>query len=91
MKFQTNISKAIAIFGGKTPHPQTIVVGGITSVADMLNPQRLNDFIFIIKEAKEFIDRAYLPDMKLLATAYKDEIKAGSGVQYGNFSECWWI
>ncbi|MCW9068095.1 MAG: nickel-dependent hydrogenase large subunit, partial [Sulfurimonas sp.] len=64
LKFQTNISKAIAIFGGKTPHPQTLVVGGVTSVADMLNPARLNDYLFIIKEAKEFVDRAYLPDMK---------------------------
>ena len=85
LKFQTNISKAIAIFGGKTPHPQSIVVGGITSVADMLNPQRLNDYLFIIKEAKDFIDRAYLPDAKLLAMAYRDEIKAGIGRANGNF------
>ena len=85
LKFQTNISQAIAIFGGKTPHPQTIVVGGITSVADMLNPQRLNDFIFIIKEAKEFIDQAYMPDMKLLVKGYKEEIKQGLGKGVGNF------
>ncbi len=85
LKFQTNISRAIAIFGGKTPHPQSIVVGGITSVADMLNPQRLNDFIFILKDAKDFIDRAYLPDVKLLTCAYKDEIKAGLGKANGNF------
>ncbi len=85
LKFQTNISKAIAIFGGKTPHPQTLVVGGVTSVADMLNPQRLNDYIFIIKEAKEFIDRAYLPDAKLLALVYRDEIKGGIGRANGNF------
>jgi quinone-reactive Ni/Fe-hydrogenase large subunit len=85
LKFQTNISKAVAIFGGKTPHPQSIVVGGVTSVADMLNPQRLNDYIFLIKEAKDFIDRAYLPDMKLLAVSYRDEIKAGIGRANGNF------
>ena len=85
LKFQTKISKAIAIFGGKTPHPQSIVVGGNTSVADMLNPQRLNDYLFVIKEAKEFIDRAYLPDAKLLASAYRDEIKAGVGRANGNF------
>lgn len=85
LKFQTNISKAVAIFGAKTPHPQTLVVGGVTSVADMLNPQRLNDYIFIIKEAKEFVERAYLPDMKLLATAYRSEIKAGLGRANGNF------
>jgi quinone-reactive Ni/Fe-hydrogenase large subunit len=85
LKFQTNISKAVAIFGAKTPHPQTLVVGGVTSVADMLNPQRLNDYLFIIKEAKEFIERAYLPDAKLLAIAYRDEIKAGVGRANGNF------
>ncbi|MEA3492166.1 MAG: nickel-dependent hydrogenase large subunit [Campylobacterota bacterium] len=85
LKFQTNISKAVAIFGGKTPHPQSIVVGGVTSVADMLNPQRLNDYLFIIKESKEFIDRAYLPDTKLLSIAYRDEIKAGVGRANGNF------
>jgi quinone-reactive Ni/Fe-hydrogenase large subunit len=85
LKFQTNISKAIAIFGGKTPHPQSFVVGGVTSVADMLNPQRLNDYLFIIKEAKDFIDRAYLPDMKLLVGAYKEEMQAGVGRANGNF------
>jgi len=85
LKFQTTISKAVAIFGGKTPHPQSIVVGGVTSVADMLNPQRLNDYLFIIKNAKEFIDRAYLPDAKLLSIAYRDEIKAGVGRANGNF------
>lgn len=85
LKFQTSISKAVAIFGAKTPHPQTIVVGGVTSVADMLNPQRLNDYLFVIKEAKDFIDRAYLPDMKLIAGAYRDEIKAGVGRANGNF------
>ncbi len=85
LKFQTQISKAIAIFGGKTPHPQSIVVGGITSVADMLNPQRLNDYLFIVKEAKEFIDRAYIPDAKLLCRAYREEIKEGVGRANGNF------
>ena len=84
LKFQTNISKAIAIFGGKTPHPQSIVVGGITSVADMLNPQRLNDFLFVIKESMEFINRAYIPDMKLLALAYRDEIVQKKGKTLGN-------
>jgi len=85
LKFQTEISKAVAIFGGKTPHPQSLVVGGVTSVADMLNPQRLNDYLFIMKEAKEFVERAYLADMKLISIAYKDQIKEGVGRANGNF------
>jgi quinone-reactive Ni/Fe-hydrogenase large subunit len=85
LRVQRELSKAIAIFAGKTPHPQNLVVGGVTSVADMLNPQRLNDFMFIIKDAREFIERAYIPDMKMMVKAYGDEIKAGRGRGSGNF------
>ena len=85
LRIQREMSKAIAIFAGKTPHPQNLVVGGVTSVADMLNPQRLNDFMFIIKDTRDFIERAYIPDMKMAVKAYKDEIKAGHGRGSGNF------
>lgn len=85
LRIQRELSKAIAIFTGKTPHPQNLIVGGVTSVMDMLNPQRLNDFIFIIKDAREFVERAYIPDMKMMVKAYKDEMKAGLGRGSGNF------
>lgn len=85
LRIQREMSKAIAIFAGKTPHPQNLVVGGVTSVADMLNPQRLNDFMFIIKDTHDFIQRAYIPDMKMAVKAYKDEIKTGQGRGSGNF------
>lgn len=88
LRIQTDISRAVAIFSGKTPHPQNLVVGGVTSVADMLNPQRLNDFIFIIKEAREFIERAYIPDMKMIVNAYRDSIDLGEGRGSGNFLCC---
>jgi quinone-reactive Ni/Fe-hydrogenase large subunit len=88
LRVQRELSKAVAIFAGKTPHPQNLVVGGVTSVADMLNPQRINDFMFIIKDARDFIERAYLPDMKMLVAAYGDEIKAGYGRGSGNFMAC---
>jgi quinone-reactive Ni/Fe-hydrogenase large subunit len=85
LRVQRDLSRAVAIFAGKTPHPQNLVVGGVTSVADMLNPQRLNDFMFIIKDARDFIERAYLPDIKMAVEAYKEEIKAGTGRGSGNF------
>lgn len=85
LRIQRELGKAVAIFTGKTPHPQNLVVGGVTSVADMLNPQRLNDFMFIMKDAREFIERAYIPDMKMLVGAYKGEIKSGEGRGSGNF------
>ncbi|MHC3995552.1 nickel-dependent hydrogenase large subunit [Thiomicrolovo sp. ZZH C-3] len=85
LRVQRDLSRAVAIFAGKTPHPQNLVVGGVTSVADMLNPQRLNDFMFIIKDARDFIERAYIPDIKMAVEAYKEEIKAGVGRGSGNF------
>jgi quinone-reactive Ni/Fe-hydrogenase large subunit len=88
LNLQREISKAIAIFAGKTPHPQNLVVGGVTSVADMLNPQRLNDFLFIIKEVREFIERAYIPDMAMLIEGYRASIDAGEGRASGNFMCC---
>jgi quinone-reactive Ni/Fe-hydrogenase large subunit len=88
LRVQRELGKAIAIFAGKTPHPQNLVVGGVTSVADMLNPQRLNDFMFILKDAREFIERAYIPDIKMVTQAYKAEMKAGLGRGNGNFMAC---
>ena len=88
LRIQREISKAIAIFAGKTPHPQNLVVGGVTSVADMLNPQRLNDFLFIIKEVRDFVERAYIPDLKMVVDAYRDSIGLGEGRANGNFLCC---
>lgn len=88
LNIQREISKAVAIFAGKTPHPQNLVVGGVTSVAEILNPQRLNDFLFIIKDVRGFIERAYIPDILMVADAYRETIKSGEGRASGNFMGC---
>lgn len=88
LRIQRDLSKAIAIFAGKTPHPQNLVVGGVTCVMDMLNPQRINDFLFKIKDARDFVERAYIPNMKMLVKAYKEDMKAGNGRGSGNFMCC---
>ncbi len=88
LTIQREISKAVAIFAGKTPHPQNLVVGGVTSVAEILNPQRLNDFLFIIKEVRDFIERAYIPDMHMIVDAYRESIQLGEGRASGNFMGC---
>lgn len=85
LQIQRELSKAVAIFAGKTPHPQNLVVGGVTSVMDMLNPQRVNDYLFIIKKTRDFVKRAYIPDCKMLAKAYSEGMKSGEGRGHGNF------
>ena len=42
----------VAIFGGKNPHPQTLVVGGVTCVMDALDAARLGEYLFRLKELK---------------------------------------
>jgi quinone-reactive Ni/Fe-hydrogenase large subunit len=80
-----------AIFGAKNPHPQTLVVGGVTSIMDAMDPFRLGQFLYRLKSVQNFIDTAYIPDVLLAAAYYKDEGAAGigGGVQnylaYGSF------
>jgi Ni,Fe-hydrogenase I large subunit len=84
-------AQMMAIFGGKNPHPQSLVVGGVTSVSDMLDAERLGQFIFRLKEMSNFVETAYLPDVLLAATYYKDEGLKGIGggvknyMSYGGF------
>jgi Ni,Fe-hydrogenase I large subunit len=81
----------MAIFGGKNPHPQTLVVGGVTCVMDALDAARLGEYLYRLKELKNFVETAYIPDVLLAATYYKDEGLAGTGggvknyLAYGGF------
>jgi len=71
LKLQAKAAKNHAILGGKNPHPQGLVVGGVTSVRD-LNPDRLAQFLFIWKETQAFIKDVYIPDLLAIASFYKD-------------------
>jgi len=44
LDIQRDLAKMQAILGGKNPHPQSIVVGGVTCVQDIQNPARLGLF-----------------------------------------------
>ncbi len=84
-------STMTAIFGGKNPHPQSLVVGGVSSVMDALDASRLGEYLFRLKEVKNFIENAYIPDVLLAAAYYKEEGLQGKGggvknyLAYGGF------
>ena len=73
LDIQRDLAKMQAIFGGKNPHPQSIVVGGVTCVQDIQNPARIALFKTLLKEGREFVKGAYLPDIYMAGTMYKDE------------------
>ncbi len=85
LELQRKVAKAQAIFGGKNPHPQSIVVGGVTCVQDLKNPARIAEFKDIIEMAEKFTKQAYLPDIYMAGTMYSDEALAGIGGGLGNF------
>jgi len=70
---QRDMAKMQAIFGGKNPHPQSIVVGGVTCVQDIQNPSRIALFKQLLVDSTKFIKQAYLPDVYMAGTMYADE------------------
>ncbi len=71
LRLQAKTAKMMAIFGGKNPHPQFLVVGGITSVRD-LSPERIFQFMSLWKETHKFVKDVYIPDLLTVASFYKD-------------------
>jgi [NiFe] hydrogenase large subunit len=88
LKLQAKAARMHAIFGGKNPHPQSLVVGGVTCIGD-LTPERLDEFYGIWKETKEFVDQVYIPDILAVASFYKDWAGIGGNnttyLAYGDF------
>ncbi|MBU0632697.1 nickel-dependent hydrogenase large subunit [bacterium] len=73
LDIQRDLAKMQAIFGGKNPHPQSIVVGGVTCVQDIENPARIALFNQLLADGTKFIKQAYLPDVYMAGTMYADE------------------
>lgn len=73
LDIQRDLAKMQAIFGGKNPHPQSIVVGGVTCVQDIENPARIALFKQLLADGAKFVKQAYIPDIYMAGTAYADE------------------
>jgi len=71
LRLQAKSARMHAIFGGKNPHPQSLVVGGVSCVGD-LKPDRLAEFLYITRETQQFIEKVYIPDLLAVASFYKD-------------------
>lgn len=94
LEWQKEIVKVHAVFGGKNPHPNYVVGGMPCSInleeANAINAERLAFVKEKLLEAKRFINQVYVPDLLLIAKAYKEDwSKIGGGVSnylaYGDF------
>ena len=73
LKLQRTIAQAMAVFGAKQPHPQSLTVGGVTCIMDLQSPARLGEYMVKFQEMADFINRAYWPDLVMAAKAYANE------------------
>ncbi len=85
LEIQRIAAQMFAIFGAKQPHPQSLVVGGVTCVRTILNPDRLDEWKTKYEIVKDFIDRAYYADIVMAAEAFGTEESVLGGVGVKNF------
>jgi len=86
LEWQRDVIRIHAILGGKNPHPQTFVVGGMTTPIDPNSPQAINqvsiDFLRqLITTMGTFITQVYVPDVMLLASAYPEWTTIGGNTR----------
>jgi hydrogenase large subunit len=96
LDWQRDFIKIHAILGGKNPHLQSFLVGGMATPVDPDKQASINmGSVAKIKEltlkAREFVTKVYLPDVLAVASFYKDWAGVGGGVGnymvYGEYPE----
>jgi hydrogenase large subunit len=87
LEWQKEIVKVHTIFGGKNPHPNFLVGGMACSIslddASGINAERLAYVGQLLKQAKEFVEQVYIPDLLAVAPYYLDWGAIGGGL--GNY------
>ena len=88
LEWQREFIKMHAILGGKNPHLQSFLVGGMATPVDpdkqaSLNIHTIAAFKKMIAEAQQFVSQVYIPDLLAVASFYKDWAGYGGGV--GNY------
>lgn len=84
LEVQREAAKMMAVFGGKQPHPQSLTVGGVTSVMDILDPSRLGEWKGKFDIIADFVNRAYWADLVMAGKVYANEpsvTQVGCGVR----------
>ena len=96
LEWQREVIKVHAILGGKNPHLQSFLVGGMATPVDpdkqsSLNADTLAHVRALINKAHDFVARVYIPDVLAVASFYKDWAGYGAGaghyLVYGEYPE----
>ena len=89
LQFQKEFIRIHAVLGGKNPHLQTFLVGGMATAMDpnepgaTINPERIDFLLQVAKSAIGFVNQVYIPDVLAVAGFYREWFELGAGV--GNY------
>jgi len=84
LEMQIVAARMMAILGGKNPHPQSTIVGGVTCGGE-LTTERLASFRSYLEQTRRFVNNVYLPDLKVVAARYPQWTGVGG---FTNFLAC---
>lgn len=96
LDWQREFARIHAVLGGKNPHLQSFLVGGMATPIDpdsqsALNAGSIATMRQMIKNAHDFVTQVYIPDVLAVASFYKDWAGHGQGVGnylvYGEYPE----
>jgi len=97
LEFQRDYIRIHAVLGGKNPHLQTYLVGGMSTAMDpdepqaTINPERITFLAELASKAQAFVDQVYVPDVLAVAGFYRDWFGRGEGLgnflSYGDFPQ----
>ncbi len=88
LDWQRDFIRAHALLGGKNPHLQSFLVGGMATPIDpdrqaSINVGTIAMLRELTKSARDFVSKVYIPDLLAVASVYKGWAGYGGGV--GNF------
>ncbi len=88
LEWQREVIKIHAVLGGKNPHLQGFLVGGMATPVDpdkqaSINMGSIAGMRGLMAKARDFVARVYIPDLLAVASFYKDWAGYGGGV--GNY------
>lgn len=88
LDWQRDFIRIHAILGGKNPHLQSFLVGGMATPVDpdqqaSINMGSIQAIRDLIEAGRDFVTKVYIPDLLAVASFYKDWAGHGRGV--GNY------
>jgi [NiFe] hydrogenase large subunit/hydrogenase large subunit len=96
LDWQRDFIRMHAVLGGKNPHLQSFLVGGMATPIDpdqqaSINAGTIAQLQGMIAKGRDFVTKVYIPDLLAVASFYKDWAGYGAGVGnylvYGDYPE----